>query len=454
MTRKKKAVEKKQTVSDDSSSLRSEETSSSLSAQVVEKLVVNEDMKDLVLEEDEFPDNLVSGFSVAVDKLNDKRSWVRLKALNYAYEAVRNDYRPELLENTVETLVYTLLKGPFHRTIDEERRLSCHLLASVVLTMGECSSSEYIWEHCGPILRTLIKRGLKGSLEAIACVGMVGSTDLEDIWSLMGDLSGYFLSSDTGLAAEALRSWSLLACSLPTADLYRLLCSHITPLSIFRRLFLSFTIANEQNLASAQSVALISELFQQESFSDASSSSSQEEVDVVEDAKVQQKVRSSNGSSKGIHSITELMQQLHQFRCQGAETLVEENKRTPKKQRSLRKAIIRALEGEVDSQHYQLANGEEILFDNWVDTLRIQSFRVIFQSGWKKHLESNVFIRQVLSLGMPVTPVPDSELRLTREEKRLYRSPNSVMEKKRTIQRLKKRAHRIRECEVLQQGGN
>jgi len=44
-----------------------------LSAQVAEKLVVNEDMKDLVLEEDEFPDNLVSGFSVAVDKLNDKR---------------------------------------------------------------------------------------------------------------------------------------------------------------------------------------------------------------------------------------------------------------------------------------------------------------------------------------------------------------------------------------------
>lgn len=40
---------------------------------MVEKLVVNEDMKDLVLEEDEFPDNLVSGFSVAVDKLNDKR---------------------------------------------------------------------------------------------------------------------------------------------------------------------------------------------------------------------------------------------------------------------------------------------------------------------------------------------------------------------------------------------
>lgn len=71
-------TEKRQAVSDDSSSLRSEETSSSLSANV-EKLVVNEDMRNLALEEEDYPDNLASGFSLAVEKLNDKR-WSSLTA--------------------------------------------------------------------------------------------------------------------------------------------------------------------------------------------------------------------------------------------------------------------------------------------------------------------------------------------------------------------------------------
>ncbi|GJQ10878.1 hypothetical protein GpartN1_g2669.t1 [Galdieria partita] len=460
MTKKNKA-EKKQTVSDDSSSLRSEETSSSLSAHM-ERLVMNEDMKDLILEEDYHPDNLVSGFSLAVEKLNDKRSWVRVKALNYAYEALRNDYRPELLEKTVETLVYTLLKGPFHRAIQEERKLSCLLLAIVVLSLGESSSSEYIWEQCGPLLKTMIRRGLKGSLEAIACVGMVGSTDLEEICSLMENISGHFLSSDTELAAEALQSWALLASSLPVIDLYHLFRATNSPLTIFQRLFSTSCIAtDERNLASAQTIALILELFQQESFSDASSSS-QEDVDSSEELNIQQHVEewsnasagSENGKFIGQHrnhicTISEILQQLYRFRCQGTQALLEENKRTPKKQRSLRKSIIRALEDQVDSEHYQLANGEEILFDTWLDKLRIQSFRVIFKSGWKKHLEQNVFLRQVLGLGIPVAPVPDSELRLTKEEKRLYRSPNSILEKKRTLQRQGRRTRRIREREVV-----
>ncbi|EME29385.1 interferon-related developmental (IFRD) regulator family protein isoform 1 [Galdieria sulphuraria] len=438
MTKKKK-VEKRQATSDDSSSLRSEETSSSLSAQV-EKLIIDENMKDLIREEDDFPDNLVSGFAIAVERLNDKRSWMRLKALSYTYEALRNDYRPELLEKTVETLVYTLLKGPFHRTIQEERRLSCLLLASVVLTLGESSSSEYVWEHCGPLLKTMVKRGVKGSLEAIACVGMVGSTDLEDIWLLMGDISGYFLSSDIELAAEALRSWTLLASSLPITDLYHLLCGTNSPLTIFQRLFSipSQTLHHHHHHHHEE-----------------------EDVDIDKELDFQHieewpnaSVGAENGTSVRLHQnrtyrVSEILQQLYRFRCQSADALFEENKRTPKKQRSLRKSIVRALEDQVDSEHYQLANGEEILFDTWLDKLRIQSFRVIFGSGWKKHLELNVFVRQVLSLGMPVAPVPDSELRLTKEEKRLFRSPNSILEKKRTLQRQGRRTRRIREREIV-----
>lgn len=356
---------------------------------------------------------------------------------------------------SVETLVYSLLKGPFHRTIQEEIRLSCRLLASVVLTLGECSSSEYIWEHCGPVLRTIVKRGLKGSLEAIGFVGMVGCTELEDIHSLMSSLSGYFLSSDTELAAEALRGWALLASSLPIPDLYRLFCSTNTPLSLFQRLCSSFSSTDERNLANAETLALVLELLQQESFSDASSSS-HEELDDGETQHGSEFSHSSIGSennatqqSSRTYSYSELLQQLHRFRSRVAETLLEENKRTPKKQRSLRKAIVRALEGQVDNQHYKLSSGEEIIFDTWLDILRIQSFRVIFGGGWKKHLELNVFVRQVLSLGLPVTPVSDSELRLTREEKRLYRSPNSILEKKRTLQRQKRRTHRIRERELV-----
>eukprot|EP00871_Galdieria_phlegrea_P005454 jgi/Galph1/590/GphlegSOOS_G5360.1 len=445
MTRKQKKSDKKRGGTDDASSVHSEETATSSLSTEIQKLNINSEIRNFVMEEEELPLDDVGAFTSAVERLNDKRSWLRMKALQYAYSTLCKTYRPDLLEDNVETLVYSVLKGSLQYNVREEKQYVCLLLATVVLTLGESDQSEYIWAQCEASFKKILNDGVQDCFEAIAVVGLVGLLELEDIKSIMKVCTKYFVSSNSSLAAQAIRAWSILASSLPVEELKHCLFADPKPVELFYCIFSPCAAwMDERSLATAQTLSLLLEIFPPGEASSASSDNDSEELQAW-----------NRDSSKGnghikkmqLRNTLELVQQLNSCLSKGVEIFMEENKRTPKKQRKLRKSLIHALEGDVEAEHFQLSNGDEILFDSWLDILRLNMFRFILGSGLKSHLESNSFIRQVLSLGLPVS-VPSKALQFTKEEKRIYRSPNSVFEKKRTVERQRRRARRIHETDA------
>ena len=85
--------------------------------------------------------------------------------------------------------------------------------------------------------------------------------------------------------------------------------------------------------------------------------------------------------------------------------------------------------------------GEKVIFDSWTDVKRFEAFRASLGGGISTYLQSDTVLRQVFDLGP--ARVGSSADRLSKLEKRMYRSPNSELSKARSIDRTRERRKKM-----------
>ena len=113
-----------------------------------------------------------------------------------------------------------------------------------------------------------------------------------------------------------------------------------------------------------------------------------------------------------------------------------------KAQRSFFRAVCKTLESGSAPEMKIVLRGEKVIFDSWTDVKRFEAFRTSLGGGISTYLQSDTVLRQVFDLG-PARRVGSSADRLSKLEKRMYRSPNSELSKARSIDRTRERRKKM-----------
>lgn len=124
---------------------------------------------------------------------------------------------------------------------------------------------------------------------------------------------------------------------------------------------------------------------------------------------------------------------------------VENNRYKAKKQMKAQRSFFRALcctleSGDAPEMKIVL-RGESVVLNTWIDVKRLEAFRASLGGGIATFLSNDTVVRQVFGLGSARLVAVE---RLSKIEKRLYRSPNSDASKARTMNRSRQRQQKNR----------
>ena len=122
----------------------------------------------------------------------------------------------------------------------------------------------------------------------------------------------------------------------------------------------------------------------------------------------------------------------------------EYNRRKNRKERQEQRQVFKDILATVTEGHQPTNNitieGENISFQSWSKVLQAEAFRSVLSGGFQIHILHNPLVRQIFSITHVSTTA--AERRLTRIEKRLFRSKNSFASKERTLSRNEDRVRR------------
>lgn len=400
---------------DDSSSVSSSSTSRSdrMSVMGNEEMQVD---KDSLLDQ-------------ALEALYEKRGSTRENALTSIIGAFNTTLQHEFVEKKFVTLLERCLHS-FKRGSAKEICLASHAIGLLALTLGFGDNAQEILEESFPPLSQALKSGTESSkislLECLAIITFVGGNDPEQtersmqvMWQVVHPKlsSNVVAVKPSGPVISAMVSaWSFL---LTTVDGWKL-----NPKDWQESLsYLSSLLDKDDRavrIAAGEALALIFEIGSLEKFSGAAKGPS--DALTEERSKGREYVLIQGLKAKIISQVRNLSAEA------GGKGSV---KKDLNNQRNLFRDVLEYFEDGYCPEVSVKIGGGSLETSSWSKLIQLNFLKRFLGGGFVKHMQENEFLHDVFGFA-PKKYVMDHEHRLSSSEKRMYRSPNSLLNKART----------------------
>ncbi|KAG4157854.1 hypothetical protein ERO13_D02G088900v2 [Gossypium hirsutum] len=401
---------------DDNSSVSSSSTmrSAGMSVSGTEEVELN---KDSLLDE-------------AVDNLYEKRGSTREKALASIIEAFNSNLQHEFVEKKFATLLHRCLNS-IKKGSSKEISLASHTIGLLALTIGPGDKAREILEESITPVSQAFKSGYESSkiaslLECLAIITFVGGIEPEEteksmqiMWQLVHPKLGsnVITVKPSAVVITAVGSaWSFLLTTMDRWSLSpKLWLESITYLS-------SLLDKDDRSvrIAAGEALEVIFEMGSLEKFATEAEGSNNGSVS------------EGNKSKEGLLHIQGLRAKiLNQVRDLSVEA---GGKGSAKKdlnyQRSLFKDVLEFLEDGYCPETSMKIGGESLQTSTWSQLIQLNFFRRFLGGGFTKHMQENEFLQDVFGF-TPKRNLVGGE-HVSNNLKRMYKSPNSVINKART----------------------
>ncbi|BBG95163.1 interferon-related developmental regulator family protein / IFRD protein family, partial [Prunus dulcis] len=337
----------------------------------------------------------------AVDALFEKRGSTREKALSSIIEAFNSNLQHQFVEKKFATLLHQCLNC-IKKGSSKEICLASHVIGLLALTVGCGDNANELLEDSLPVISQAFKSGSEAT-KTSAVVAVKPSapviTTMVSAWSfLLTTMDGWNLNPK-----DWQESISYLSSLLDKDD-------------------------RSIRIASGEALALIFELGILEKFSAGakiSTDSSTEE---------------GNKPREYVHIQGLKAKIINQARNLSAEAGGKSSaKKDLSNQRNTFRDILEYFEDGYSPEISIKIGSESLQTSTWAQMIQLNFLKHFLGGGFIKHMQENELLQDVFGFTPKKKYLLDSEHRLSSSEKRLFRSPNSVVNKARTQQLNKQR---------------
>ncbi|KAL8230965.1 hypothetical protein R6Q57_000743 [Mikania cordata] len=404
--------------------LDSDDTDSvSSSSTIRSDYVMASAMEDLQLDKESVLDQ-------SLDALYEKRGSTREKALAEIIEVFSSSLPHEFVEKKFATLLHQCLNS-IKKGSAKEIALASHAIGLLALTAGVGEKSQEILEESvSPFSEALRSRSeaskIASLLEGLAIIAFVGGNEPEEIekcmhimWQVVHPKLGpnvVATKPSPGIITAVVSAWSFL---LTTMDGWTLdPNSWQESVSYFSSLLEKDD--RSVRIAAGEALALIYEMGNLEKFCGSSK--------VISDSSVNGDI-----SSRDVNYIHGMRAKvLNQVRDLSAEAGGKGSaKKDLNNQRNTFRDILEFLEYDYAPETSMKIGGESLTITTWAQLIQLNFIKKFLSGGFVKHMQENGFLHEVFNF-TPKKKLMSSTDRVSGTDKRMYKSPNSILNKART----------------------
>ncbi|KAE8670213.1 activating signal cointegrator 1 complex subunit 2-like isoform X1 [Hibiscus syriacus] len=330
----------------------------------------------------------------AVDALYEKRGSTREKALSSIIEAFNSDLQRQFVEKKFATLLHQCLNS-IKKGSSKEISLASHVIGLLALTVGPGDNAREILEESITPISQASKSGSESS--KIASVVTV--------------------KPSSAVITAVVSAWSFL---LTTMDGWRL-SPKLWQESIA---YLSTLLDKDDRLvriAAGEALAVIFEMGSLEKFAAEAKGSNDGSIS------------EGNKSKEGFSHIQGLRGKiLNQVRGLSVEAGGKGSaKKDLNNQRNLFKDVLEFLEDGYCPETSLKIGGDSLQTSTWSQLIQLNFLKHFLGGGFTKHMQENEFLQDVFGFTPKRRNLLGSE-HISNGQKRMYKSPNSVISKART----------------------
>ncbi|CAK9167521.1 unnamed protein product [Ilex paraguariensis] len=366
-----------------------------------------------------------------LDALYEKRGSTREKALASIIEVFNSNLQHEFVEMKFATLLHQCLNS-LKKGSAKEIALASHAIGLLVLTTGPGDKAkEILEESVSPISEALKSRSetskISSLLECLAIITFVGGeepeeteTSMQIMWQLVHPKLGpnvVATKPSPALITAVVSAWSFL---LTTLDGWTL-----NPKSWQQSISYFSTLLDKDDrsvrIAAGEALALIFETGNLEKFCG--------EVKVSGDISITE----GNNYREFVHIRGLRGKILNQVRNLAAEAGGKGSaKKDLNSQRNSFRDILESLEDGYSPETSTKIGGECLNIATWAQLIQLNFLKRFLGGGYVKHMQENEFLHNVFGFTPKTKLLSRSEHHISALEKRMYKSPNSVLNKART----------------------
>lgn len=367
----------------------------------------------------------------SLDALFEKRGSTREKALADIIEAFNTSLPHEFVENKFATLLHQCLNS-VKKGSAKEIALASHAIGLLALTAGPGEKAqEMLEDSVTPISEALRSRSevskIASLLEGLAVIAFVGGKEPEEtekcmhiMWQVVHPKLGpnvVATKPSPGIITAVVSAWSFL---LTTMDGWTL-----DPKSWQESVAYFSTLLEKDDrsvrIAAGEALALIYEMGNLEKFCGSSKVTSNGSV-------------SDGVSSRDVNHIHGLRAKiLNQVRDLSAEAGGKGSaKKDLNTQRNTFRDILEFLEDGYAPETSVKIGGESLTTTTWSQFIQLNYIKRFLGGGFVKHMQENEFLHEVFEFAPKKKLLSNGDHRVSGTDKRMYKSPNSIMNKART----------------------
>ncbi|XP_011654151.1 interferon-related developmental regulator 1 isoform X1 [Cucumis sativus] len=375
----------------------------------------------------------------ALDALYEKRGSTREKALASIVENLGNNLQYQFVEKKFATLLHQCLNC-IKKGSSKEISLASHVIGLLALTVGEGDNAREILSESIPSISQALKSGSESSkislLECLAIITFVGGNDIEEIerslqlmWQVVIPKLGQnvfphafslvvAVRQSAAIITAMVSSWSFV---LTTMDGLKL-NSKDWQESIS---FLSSLLDKDDRavrIAAGEALALIFEIGILEKFSAETKGST--DGSTLEGSKPREWFIHIQGlKGKILNQVKNLSMEA------GGKGSAKKDLNS---QRNTFRDILEFFEYGYCPETSMKIGGDLLQTSTWTQLIQLNFVKHFLGGGFVKHMQENEFLHDVFGF-TPKKKFPlDSEHRISTAEKRMFKSPNSIVNKART----------------------
>ncbi|XP_050363479.1 uncharacterized protein LOC126782303 [Argentina anserina] len=373
----------------------------------------------------------------ALDALFEKRASTREKALASILEAFNSSLQHEFVEKKFATLLHQCLNC-IKKGSSREICLASHVIGLLALTVGCGDNANEMLEESLPVIQQAVKSGFESTktialLECLAIITFVGGNDpdqteksMQVMWQVVHPKlksNVIAVKPSSAIITTMVFAWSFL---LTTVDGWKLNAKDWQE-SIS---YLSSLLDKDDRsvrIAAGEALALIFEMGSLEKFSVGLKNS--DDGSTEDGNKPREYVHIQGLKAKIINQARDLSAEA------GGRSSA---KKDLTNQRNMFRDILEYFEDGYSPEISIKIGSDSLQTSTWSQLIQLNFLRHFLGGGFIKHMQENELLQDVLGF-TPKKKSLDSENRLSGSEKRMFKSPNSALNKARTQQLNKQR---------------
>ncbi|OIW14910.1 hypothetical protein TanjilG_30629 [Lupinus angustifolius] len=371
----------------------------------------------------------------ALDSLDEKRSSTREKAFSSIIEAFNSNMQHQFVEKKFATLLHQCLasikKGP-KKASSKEIALAAHAIGCLALTVGCGDNAREIFEEAVRHVEESLASNsdvskIPSLLECLAIITFVGGNDQEETERSM-DIMWRVIHPKLGSNVVAVKPSAPLITAVVSA--WSFLLSTVSNLKLNSKnwqnsiSYLSTLLDKEDRsvrIAAGEALALVFEIGVIDKYSSESRSASdgtQEEIKPQESYIFLQGLK-----GKVINQCKNLAVEA------GGKGSAKKDLNS---QRNLFRDISDFFEYGYSPEMSTKIGGDSLQTSSWFQMIQLNFIKHFLGGGFTKHMQENEFLHDVFDFTPKKKYLSNNEHRMSGLEKRMFKSPNSVLNKART----------------------